>query len=161
MAEDRLNLSDTEIQTLRAATLVALFVLTLCCLVNLQWPNFSRIDSARTLLLACIFYPVCEEVIFRALLLKEFLSIKWLSQTLITVKFLSTHQPVTGANMLVSVLFAISHGLYFNSSSALIVFFPSIIFGLCFEVRKSAFPAIIIHGLYNFLGLMAPGFYWV
>lgn len=159
MAKDRINISEIEIQTLRAATLVALFVLLLWCLINQQWPNFSRIDSVRTLFLACIFYPVCEEIIFRGLLLKETLRIKPLTTPVLSFKLLAIHIQITIANIIVSVMFAVAHAWYFSSIGALAVFFPSIIFGLCFEAKGRVLPAIIIHGFYNLMGLMAVSFY--
>ncbi len=159
MANDLLSISDKEMQTLRAATVAALFVLTLWCLVNLQWPNFSRIESLRTFLLACVFYPVCEEIIFRAFLLKETLKIKSLAAPILSFKLLTTDIQLTLANIIVSVIFAAAHAWYFSSIGALAVFFPSIIFGLCFEIRGRVLPAIIIHGLYNLIGLMAVSFY--
>ncbi len=159
MTKDLLRISVKEIKTLRAAVWVALFVLALWCLINQQWPNLSRIDSVRTLLLACIFYPVCEEIIFRAFLLKETLKIKPLAISIVSFKLLATDVQISPANIIVSVIFAAAHAWYFSSVGALAVFSPSIIFGLCFEVRGRVLPVIIIHGFYNLMGLMAPAFY--
>ncbi|GAA6170195.1 JDVT-CTERM system glutamic-type intramembrane protease [Sessilibacter corallicola] len=161
MTKDLLRISAKEIKTLRAAVWVALFVLALWCLINQQWPNLSRMDSVRTLLLACIFYPVCEEIIFRAFLLKETLKIKSLAAPIFSCNLFTTDIQITPANIIVSAIFATAHAWYFSSVGALAVFFPSIIFGMCFEIRGRVLPAIIIHGLYNLMGLMAPAFYWV
>lgn len=86
-----------------------------------------------------VIYPVLEELVFRGLL-----------QGL--VRDLLGHfriGPLTLANAITSMLFALAH-LYYNPAPvALLVFFPSLVFGYFRERTGALTASILLHGFYN------------
>jgi membrane protease YdiL (CAAX protease family) len=90
-------------------------------------------------LLPVLFYPVIEEIIFRGLvqeLVHDYLSKAALG-------------PLTVANLLTSVLFTALHFIYHPPLWALLVFFPSLVFGF-FKERSGGLKApILLHAFYN------------
>jgi len=58
------------------------------------------------------------------------------------------------ANLLTSLIFALTHALYFENLLALMVFFPSLVFGYFYEKEKHVIASIFIHSAYNFIGLL-------
>jgi membrane protease YdiL (CAAX protease family) len=96
-------------------------------------------------LMPALFYPVVEEVIFRGLvqeLVRDYISRSALG-------------PLTIANLLTSVLFAALHFIYHPPLWALLVFFPSLVFGF-FKERSGGLTApILLHVFYN------GGFIWL
>ena len=92
-----------------------------------------------------VLYPVLEELVFRGLvqeLLRDYVS-------------RARYGPLTLANLLTSMLFAAAHLVFNPTPAALLVFFPSLVFGY-FKDRTAALTAsIILHGFYN------AGFAWL
>lgn len=92
-----------------------------------------------------VFYPICEEIIFRrviqaGLMAREALAISFAGLSI--------------ANVITSLLFALTHLFVFRELGALLVFIPSLIFGYFYEkYRHVGFP-IILHGWYNGVELL-------
>ena len=148
-----------ETQFLIAASLAALVLLAGWAMWQNSLPNLSRI-SWQTLALACVFYPFCEEVIFRGLLQKELKRLPFnslLNQSLANFRINRIY--VSSENVIASVLFALAHAWYFKNLTALVVFFPSLAFGYAFQIREKLAAPIILHGLYNLYGLFFVAFY--
>jgi len=99
-----------------------------------------------------IFYimliPVLEEVVFRGGV-QSYLKNKIRNFGVVDNIILSTTSFISIQNIVTSLIFSMAHLLYFSPSHAVLVFFPSIIFGLVYEqYNKLLFP-IILHGIYN------------
>jgi len=106
---------------------------------SIAWYQFALI---------ILVYPVLEEIVFRGLVL-EYLAKrarwKW-DQRIVSL---------TAANLLTSLAFVLAHLIYSPWIWALLVFFPSIIFGYMKERHQSLLSPIIMHGFYNL------GFFWL
>ena len=89
--------------------------------------------------LIILIYPVLEEIVFRGLLL-EYLS----------RRFSRRFGLLTIANLLTSFAFVAAHLFYSPWLWALLVFFPSLVFGYLKERHQSLLSPILIHGFYNF-----------
>jgi len=59
------------------------------------------------------------------------------------------------ANLMTSLVFVLAHLIYSHWIWALLVFFPSIIFGYLKERHQSLLSPILMHCFYNF------GFFWL
>ncbi len=154
-------MNQTELKALGAAIMAALIFLTFWCVYLGAYPNLERLGDVQTLLLAGLFYPVCEEIIFRGLIQQELLQRSRMMRKSIRLtlsNYLDLTQ-ITVANLTTSVIFAITHAIYFQSLTALIVGIPSLIFGRCFEIKHKLPLPILTHGLFNIIGLLAPSFY--
>ncbi|MGD8925859.1 MAG: JDVT-CTERM system glutamic-type intramembrane protease [Thioalkalispiraceae bacterium] len=95
------------------------------------------------LLMVLLIYPVLEEIVFRGLVLE----------------FVSRHVHarfglLSGANLLTSVLFVAAHLIYNAWAWALLVFFPSLVFGYLKERHQSLISPVVMHSFYNL------GFVW-
>lgn len=109
--------------------------------------SFERLSSWQLIFGAVIFYPVCEEIIFRRFIQAELLQKKTMEKS---------YAGISGANFITSLLFALSHLLVFRELDVLPVFFPSLIFGYFYErYRNLGFP-IALHAWYNCLGMLIP-----
>ncbi|MGB5179022.1 MAG: JDVT-CTERM system glutamic-type intramembrane protease [Gammaproteobacteria bacterium] len=110
-------------------------------LVQWGWPLLEPWQF----LLPVVFYPVIEEVIFRGLL-QELLH-----------EYISQHSlgPFSVANVLTSLVFTALHFLTHSPLWALLVIFPSLVFGF-FKDRTGRLPApVLLHIFYN------AGFFWL
>ena len=96
------------------------------------------------LALIILIYPILEEIVFRGLLL-EFLAKR------ISYRF----GLLTAANLLTSLVFVLAHLIYNQWVWALLIFFPSIVFGYMKERHQSLVSPILLHGFYNL------GYYWL
>ena len=90
------------------------------------------------LALIILVYPVLEEIVFRGLLL-EFL----------TKRLRFRYGLLTSANVLTSVVFVLVHLICNNWIWALLIFFPSLVFGYMKERHQSMISPIILHSFYN------------
>ena len=86
-----------------------------------------------------LIYPVLEEIVFRGLLQE------WLNNCFKSKKW----SVVSAANLLTSALFVAAHFINQPWHWALLVFFPSIVFGYMKERHNSLLPPIILHVSYN------------
>jgi membrane protease YdiL (CAAX protease family) len=108
-----------------------------CC----NTPDFLRI-----LIVACIT-PIAEEIIFRGAI-----------QTMFEKRFNRWEWTIVSApNLLTNIVFAASHFFISFRASALLVFFPGLVFGYLRDKQKALGASIFVHGFYN-LGfiLIAP-----
>lgn len=109
--------------------------------------SLQRINSVPILLLVVLVYPVCEEIIFRGLLQGELLKVEFIA---------SQRWRMFLVNVSVSICFAVVHAWYFNTPWAMLVFFPSLIFGCFFQWKRRLTIPIVLHGWYNLVGLLLP-----
>ena len=111
-----------------------------------QEPGLPAIAGYQ-LVLIILIYPVLEEIVFRGLVL-EYLAkrISWRLGLL------------TAANALTSCVFVAAHLIYSPWIWALLVFFPSLVFGYVKERHQSLVSPIILHGFYN---LGYTWFFWL
>ena len=87
-----------------------------------------------------LFYPIIEELSFRGMI-QEYLSHK-----------VGDSKRIAGislANILTSILFVLMHFIYHTPIWALLVFFPSLLFGYFKEHFSSVIPSILLHSFYN------------
>jgi hypothetical protein len=96
------------------------------------------------LLAVLLVFPVLEEVVFRGLV-----------QEWIAGKLLSRLGILSAANLLTSLVFVAAHLIYSQWPWALLVFFPSLVFGYLKERHQSLLSPIIMHSFYN------AGFVWL
>lgn len=97
-----------------------------------------------------IIVPVLEEWIFRGniqRILKDKLDKnKKISGTVISN---TTESFISVQNVITSVLFATMHLFYSSASHALMVFIPSLIFGLVYDRHQKLIFPFFLHGFYN------------
>jgi len=99
------------------------------------------LSDGKSLLFLILLYPTVEELTFRGVI-QEYIAKKterWRS-------FLS----LSVANLLTSLLFVLIHLVHHEPIWAVLVFFPSLIFGYFKEKFDSVFPSIFLHMFYNF-----------
>jgi membrane protease YdiL (CAAX protease family) len=96
-------------------------------------------------LLPVLFYPVIEEIIFRGI-------VQELLHDLISRHSLG---PLSVANLLTSILFAVLHLVYHAPLWAALVFFPSLVFGFFKDRTQRLAAPIVLHVFYN------AGFFWL
>ena len=98
------------------------------------------LDDPESFFFLVFLYPVVEELAFRGVI-QEYIAKKTVYQNL----FL--HLSV--ANLLTSLLFVLMHFVHHEPIWALMVFFPSLLFGYFKERFKIVTPSIILHMFYN------------
>lgn len=89
-----------------------------------------------------LFYPVTEEIIFRGFI-QEYLYKKTYGKYLLPYI-------VSFANIITSILFVLIHLVHHSPVWAVLVFFPSLVFGYFKEKFSSVLPSILLHSVYNF-----------
>jgi len=92
-----------------------------------------------TLFLSVALYPILEEVVFRGLIQD------WLTN--LTKR--RHYGLLSAANLLTSGLFVLAHLIYQPWQWALLVIFPSLIFGYMKERHSSLRSPILLHSFYN------------
>lgn len=96
--------------------------------------------SLNHLFLLIIVYPAVEELAFRGALQG------WL-------RSLTGGRPMLGvvsqANLLTSIVFSLAHLFYQPWMWAMLVFLPSLIFGICRDRYQSVVPGMWLHMFYN------------
>jgi len=109
---------------------------------NWLWP----FQTPWAFLLPVLIYPVLEEIVFRGVI-----------QDWIRAKLGGALGILTYANLITSVLFAASHLIHQPPFWAMLVFFPSLIFGYFRERHDTLGTPILLHVVYNF---GAVWFFW-
>ena len=99
-----------------------------------------------------VWYPLWEELLFRGLLQGELIARGWIRPWVCGL---------SGANIFVSLLFAVCHLWSHSPIWALLVFFPSLAFGYLRDRFGSTVPSILMHMWYNggyffFIGSFEP-----
>ena len=108
-------------------------------LVAVQPLPWHRILSL-AFLLAVVWQPIVEELLFRGCL-QGFLSIReWAQRSLVGISI---------ANLLTSVLFTGAHIATHSLLWASLTLFPSLLFGVLRDRSGSVFPPIALHIIYN------------
>ncbi|WLD58074.1 JDVT-CTERM system glutamic-type intramembrane protease [Salinispirillum sp. LH 10-3-1] len=142
MAEETLNprwsvravITDPWLYVALSLALPALFVMQL-----LQAPDALAGGSDwRHVLLLVLIFPVLEELCFRGWIqptLSEWLPHRW--------------GPLTLASLLTSVLFAAAHTVHLPLAAAVLVFFPSLVFGGLRDRHHRVLGATLVHSAYN------------
>jgi membrane protease YdiL (CAAX protease family) len=93
-----------------------------------------------------VWQPVLEEILFRGFIHGQLLRASW-SRTCIG--------GVTAANFLTSLAFAALHLVNQSPLWAASTFVPSLAFGLLRERHNSVYPAMVLHGVYNAMLMLA------
>ena len=93
--------------------------------------------------LIILVYPLLEEIVFRGLV-----------QEFFTSKIRYRLGILSGANLLTSLVFVAMHIFYSQWIWALVVFFPSLVFGYLKERHQSLVSPILVHAFYN------AGYFW-
>jgi len=106
-------------------------------------------DPTRFLLPALV-YPILEELAFRGLLQEWLYQKPWGARGIWQMR-----SPISRANWLATLLFALAHLLYHTPSWAAVVIFPSLVFGYFRDRYQSVAPAIVLHVFYN------AGYFWL
>lgn len=107
---------------------------------NLLW----LFDKPKQLLMLVLFYPIIEEISFRGVLQGLFLQYSPLR---------ARYLGVTPANILVSIVFSITHLVYHDYIWALLVFPPSLVFGYFRDYTGKPYASIWLHMFYNLIFL--------
>lgn len=87
-----------------------------------------------------IWYPLWEELLFRGLLQGELIERGWIRPWVCGL---------SGANISVSLLFTVFHLWSHSLIWAILVFFPSVVFGYLRDRFDSTAPSILMHMWYN------------
>ena len=109
---------------------------------------YNLFADIRLLVLAVFVYPILEEVVFRGGIQS------WLLRSAILQR---AYFRISAANVITSVLFALFHLVNQSWYWAILVFFPSLIFGYFKDRYGNIHASIILHVFYNagFLALFA------
>lgn len=89
---------------------------------------------------AVVWYPFWEELLFRGVLQAELIERGWMRSWVCGL---------SGANILVSLLFAVGHLWVHSPSWAVLAFFPSLAFGYLRDRFGSTVPSILLHMWFN------------
>jgi len=89
-----------------------------------------------------LFYPLIEELSFRGVIQGYLSQRNILDRQMIGLSM---------ANILTSVLFVLMHFVHHPPVWALLVFFPSLVFGYFKDHFSSVIPSIILHSFYNLM----------
>ena len=98
--------------------------------------------SLAILLGSVILYPIIEELAFRGFIQTWLLESSFWKSSVIS--------KISRANVLTSVLFAALHLINQPLIWAVLIFFPSLVFGYLRERYDAVTPSILVHSWYNF-----------
>ena len=94
--------------------------------------------AVQTILWVVLVYPFLEELVFRGGLQGWLLT--WLRYAI---------GPITLANVLTSLAFALTHVMVWGHTAAALVFVPSLAFGWTRDAHGSVAGAVVMHALWN------------
>lgn len=106
--------------------------------------TFAYTPGTRTLILALLLVPLCEEIVFRGLLQNELASYGRLRKTIAGLSW---------DNLISSTLFTLVHTLYFENALCLLIEFPALICGFFYSRHRRLIYPILLHAWYNANGL--------
>jgi len=124
----------------------ALLAAPIFCLLYVEiFPNktndfFWLLSDGKSFFLLIFLYPLIEELAFRGTI-QEYLYSKTKQQRL----FLG----LSLANVLTSILFVLMHFVHHEPVWAILIFFPSLLFGYFKEIYNQITPSIVLHMFYN------------
>lgn len=98
--------------------------------------------SFRNLLFIGMIYPILEEITFRGFLTDIFLKLKFARDSF---------SGISGANLLTTFCFAFFHWAIQQNSLALLVLFPSLLYGWTRERYDNLYAPIILHICFNLM----------
>ena len=101
---------------------------------------FWLLSDIRSLFFLILLYPVIEELVFRGMI-QEYIGQK----TEQYGHFLG----ISIANLLTSILFVLMHLVHHTPVWAILVLFPSLVFGYFKEKYAKITPSIVLHIFYN------------
>lgn len=103
---------------------------------------FTRLPQGDYVLMASVilWQPLLEELLYRGVIQGQAVRQKW-------GKVMCCG--VSGANLLTSGLFVLSHLVYHTPIWAMAVFVPSLVFGYFRDRYKSVWPGLVLHVFYN------------
>lgn len=103
---------------------------------------FTRLPQGDYVLIASVilWQPLLEELLFRGVIQGQAVRQKWGK---------ASYCGVSGANLLTSGLFVLSHLVYHAPIWAMAVFMPSLVFGYFRDRYKSVWPGLALHVFYN------------
>ena len=111
-------------------------------LIFLPQPSWRGIvGNGGLLLMACLIYPLLEEISFRGVLQG------WLAHREAVGRF--SVAGISGANLLTSALFSAAHLIHHSPLWALLVVGPSLVYGWFRDRYQSVIPGLLLHILYN------------
>ncbi len=87
-----------------------------------------------------LWQPVVEELLFRGVVQGHMLRAEWGQKT---------WNYLTFANLATSVVFSLSHLASHSLLWSLLVFAPSLCFGVARDRFRSVYPSMLLHGFYN------------
>lgn len=87
-----------------------------------------------------LWQPLLEELLFRGVIQGQLLQTRWGQKAWLGLSM---------ANLIVSLLFVLAHLASHSISWSLLVFVPSLCFGLARDRFGSVYPAILLHVFYN------------
>ncbi|TYB33045.1 MAG: JDVT-CTERM system CAAX-type protease [Flexistipes sinusarabici] len=97
-----------------------------------------------------IIIPILEEWIFRGNIQRTLKGKLYKNKKIsVTVISNATGSFISVQNVITSVLFASMHLIYSPASHALMVFIPSLIFGLVYDKHQKLIFPVFLHGFYN------------
>ncbi len=90
-------------------------------------------------LMVALVYPVLEEIVFRG----------GIQGFLMRQELRGIPGPVSLANIITSIVYAALHGFVWGNAWAVLVFFPSLLFGYFRERSGGLGASIVLHSYYN------------
>ncbi len=93
-----------------------------------------------TIVLLVLWQPFVEELLFRGILQGQLTQQAWFTKSL---------AGISRANLAISLLFVAVHFIYHPPLWALVVLFPSLIFGWFRDRYRQIYPGVFLHSFYN------------
>jgi membrane protease YdiL (CAAX protease family) len=105
-------------------------------------PTYSLENRSIALIvfMTVIWHPVLEEILFRGVVQGSLINISFGRK-----KFIG----LTRANWITSLLFVLAHLWYQPALWAILIIFPSLIYGFFRDRYSSIYPGIVLHAFYN------------
>ncbi|WP_455206650.1 JDVT-CTERM system glutamic-type intramembrane protease MrtJ [Kaarinaea lacus] len=105
-------------------------------------PTFTLENRSIALIvfMTVVWYPVLEEILFRGAIQGSLVSKPFGQKKVIGL---------TGANWITSLVFALAHLWYQPALWAILIIFPSLLYGFFRDRHASIYPCIVLHAFYN------------
>ena len=105
-------------------------------------PTFTIANQSLLLIvfMTVVWHPILEELLFRGIIQGSLIKKPFGQKQILSL---------TGANWTTSLLFVAAHLWYQPTAWALMVIFPSLIYGFFRDKYSSIYPCIVLHAVYN------------